>query len=184
MTHDGLEAAAYKMQVPNAVTLMALRKPLNASEKILQFAVEEAREGAATVLGMADGQAGVDSVVLLPLPRGKVLLLGLEPHGGASKGGPDKRHAGHPQDKRSVFWQSLPSKIQEEKDVRFALLYIAHDEIVNKADVLEQKWNSTVRRDSKNPSDVVNLLLMDRSGLDFFFGPLWPLYAQARYMAR
>ena len=184
VTHDGLEAAAYKMQVPNAVTLMALRKPLNASEKILQFAVEEAREGAATVLGMADGQAGVDSVVVLPLPRGKVLLLGLEPHGGASKGGPDKRHAGHPQDKRSVFWQGLPSKIQEEKDVRFALLYIAHDEIVNKADVLEQKWNSTVRRDSKNPSDVVNLLLMDRSGLEFFFGPLWPLYAQARYMAR
>ena len=68
-THDGLEAAAYKMQVPSAVTLMALRKPLNASEKILQFAVEQAREGAATVLGMADGQAGVDSVVVLPLPR-------------------------------------------------------------------------------------------------------------------
>ena len=184
VTHRGLEAAAYKMQVPNAVTLMVLQEPLNASEKILQFAVEEAREGAATVLGMADGQAGVDSVVVLPLPRGKVLLLGLEPHGGASKGGPDKRHAGHPQDKRSVFWQGLPSKIQEEKDVRFALLYIAHDEIVNKANVLEQKWNSTVRRDSKNPSDVVNLLLMDRSGLEFFFGPLWPLYAQARYMAR
>ena len=28
--------------------------------QILQFAVDEAREGAATVLGMADGQAGVD----------------------------------------------------------------------------------------------------------------------------
>ena len=81
-THDGLEAAAYKLQVPTAVTLIALRKPLNASTNILQFAVEEAREGAATVLGMADGQAGVDSVVVLPLPRGKVLLLGLEPHGG------------------------------------------------------------------------------------------------------
>ena len=83
-----------------------------------------------------------------------------------------------------MFWQGLPSKIQEEKDVRFALLCITHDEIVNKADVLEQKWNSTVRRDSKTPSDVVNLLLMDRSGLEFFLGPLWPLYAQARYMAR
>ena len=184
-THDGLEAAAYKMQVPKAVTLMALRKPLNASAQILQFAIEKARKGTAAVLGLADGQAGADSVAVLPLDDSEVLLLGLEPHGGDSnKGAPDQCHAGHPQDKRSVFWQGLPTKIQEEKDVRFALLYITHDEIGNKADVLEQLWNSTVRRDSKNPSDVVNLLLMDRSGLEFFFGPLWPLYAQARYMAR
>eukprot|EP00439_Symbiodinium_sp_Y106_P011961 s1926_g1.t2 len=155
-------AAAYQMQVPDAVTLM--QEPLNASTNILQFAIKKARNGKATVLALADGQAGADSVAVLPLDDSEVLVLGLEPHGGDSKGGPDKRHAGHPQDKRSVFWQGLPSKIQEEKDVRFALLYITHDEIVNKADVLEQKWNSTVRRDSKNPSDVVNLLLMDRAG--------------------
>ncbi|CAE7244734.1 unnamed protein product, partial [Symbiodinium pilosum] len=158
-------AAAYKMQVPKAVTLMALRKPLNASAQILQFAIEKARKGTAAVLGLADGQAGADSVAVLPLDDSEVLLLGLEPHGGDSnKGAPDQCHAGHPQDKRSVFWQGLPTKIQEEKDVRFALLYITHDEIGNKADVLEQLWNSTVRRDSKNPSDVVNLLLMDRAG--------------------
>ena len=184
-THHGLEAADYKMQVPTAVTLKALKKPLNASTKILQFAIEKARLGTATVLGLADGQAGADSVAVLPLDDSEVLLLGLEPHGGDSNGGPDKRHAGHPQDKRSVFWQGLPSKIQEEKDVRFALLYITHDEIANKADVLEKKWNSTVLRlrDCNKSSRVVNLLLMDRSGLKSFFGPLWPLYAQVRYMA-
>ncbi|CAE7611139.1 unnamed protein product [Symbiodinium sp. CCMP2592] len=184
VTHRGLEAADYKMQVPNAVTLKALQEPLNASTNILQFAVEQAREGAATVLGMADGQAGVDSVVVLPLPRRKVLLLGLEPHGGGNRGVPDKRHEGHPQDKRSVFWQGLPSEIQGEKDVRFALLYITHDDLVDKTSVLEKKRNSTVLRDCNSSSDVVNLLLMDRSGLQSFFGPLWPLYAQARCIAR
>ncbi|CAE7308817.1 unnamed protein product [Symbiodinium sp. CCMP2456] len=149
MTHDGLEAAVYKMQIPTAVTLMALRKPLNssASTRILHFAVDEAREGAATVLSMADGQAGVDSVVVLPLPRGK----------------------------------GLPSETRKDQDVRLALLYITHDELVNKARVLEQKRNSTVLRDCNNSSHVVNLLLMDRSGLKSFFGPLWPLYAQVRY---
>ena len=184
-THDGLEAAAYKMQVPTAVTLMALRKPLNASEKILQFAIRSARQGRATVLDLADGQAGADSVAVLPLQDGEVLLLGLEPHGGASKGPTSEQgHAGHPQDKRSVFWQGLPSAIQEEKDVWVALLYITHDELVDKTGVLEKEWNSTVLRDCNSSSDVVNLLLMDRSGLQSFFGPLWPLYAQVRYMAR
>ena len=68
-----------------------------------------------------------------------MLLLGLEPHGGDSKGGPDKRHTGHPQDKRSVFWQGLPSETRKEKDVRFALLYITHDELENKTGVLEKE---------------------------------------------
>ena len=133
---------------------------------------------------MADGQAGVDSVVVLPLLRRKVLLLGLEPHGGDSKGGPDKRHAGHPQDKRTVFWQGLPSETRQVKDVRLALIYITHDELVDKTGVLEQEWNSTVLRDCNNSSHVVNLSLMDRSGLKSCFGPLWPLYAQVRCGAR
>ena len=163
------------MQVPNAVTLTALRKPLNASTNILQFAIRSARQGRATVLDLADGQAGADSVAVLPLQDGEVLLLGLEPHGGASKGPTsEQRHAGHPQGKRSVFWQGLPSAIQEEKDVWVALLYITHDELVDKTGVLEKEWNSTVLRDCNSSSDVVNLLLMDRSGLQFFFGPLWP----------
>ena len=173
VTHRGLQTVAYQMQVP-----------LNESMQILQFAVDEAREGAATVLGMADGQAGVDSVVVLPLLRRKVLLLGLEPHGGDSKGGPDKRHAGHPQDKRSVFWQGLPSETRQVKDVRLALIYITHDELVDKTGVLEQEWNSTVLRDCNSSSHVVNLSLMDRSGLKSCLGPLWPLYAQVRYGAR
>jgi len=184
-THDGLEAADYKMQVPTAVTLKALKKPLNASTEILQFAIEQARKGTATVLGLADGQAGADSVAVLPLDDSEVLLLGLEPHGGASnRGRPDKRHAGHPQDKRSVFWQGFPPEIQEEQDVQFALLYITHDKLKNKTSVLEKKRDSTVERDCNSSSDRMNLLLMDMSGLRSFFGPLWPLYAQARYMAR
>ena len=57
VTHRGLEAADYKMQIPNAVTLKVLQEPLNASEKILQFAIRSARQGRATVLDLADGQA-------------------------------------------------------------------------------------------------------------------------------
>ncbi|CAE7461108.1 unnamed protein product, partial [Symbiodinium microadriaticum] len=185
VTHRGLQAANYKMQIPTAVTLQELQVPLNADMELLELAVAEARAGAATVLRMADEQAGVDSVAVLPLQREKVLLLGLEPHGGASnRNKPDKHHAGHPQDKRSVFWQDLPSGIQNEKNVRFALFYITHDELENTADVLKKKWDSTVLRDCDSSSDKVSLLLMDRSGLQSFFGPLWPLYAQARYMAR
>ena len=170
------------MRIPNAVTLQELQEPLNssASTRILKFAINRARKGTATVLGLPDGQAGADSVAVLLLDDQEVLLLGLEPHGGASKGGPDKRHAGHPQDKRSVFWQGFPPEIQEEQDVGFALLYITHDKLKNKTSVLEKKWDSTVERDCNSSSDRMNLLLMDMSGLRSFFGPLWPLYAQAR----
>ena len=187
VTHRGLQAANYKMQIPTAVTLQELQEPLNstASTSILKFAIKTARTGRATVLGLADGQAGADSVAVLPLDDSEVLLLGLEPHGGASnRRRPDKRHAGHPQDKRSVFWQGFPPAIQEEQDVQFALLYITHDNLTNKTSVLEKKWDSTVERDCNSSSDRMNLLLMDMSGLRSFFGPLWPLYAQARYMAR
>ena len=95
VTHRGLQAANYKMRIPNAVTLQELQEPLNssASTRILKFAINRARKGTATVLGLPDGQAGADSVAVLPLDDKEVLLLGLEPHGGASKGGPDKRHA-------------------------------------------------------------------------------------------
>ena len=187
VTHRGLQAANYKMQIPAAVTLQELQEPLNsaASTSILKFAIKKARNGRAAVLGLADGQAGADSVAVLPLDDSEVLLLGLEPHGGASnRRRPDKRHAGHPQDKRSVFWQGFPPDIQEEQDVQFALLYITHDNLTNKTSVLEKKWDSTVERDCNSSSDRMNLLLMDMSGLRSFFGPLWPLYAQARYMAR
>ena len=135
------------------------------------------------MLGMDDGQAGVDSVAVMPLDRGKVLLLGLEPHGGASnKKSALIRHQGHPQDKRAHFWQALPAAIREA-DVIFAMVYITHDELSGEAavQVLEHQWESTAKLDG-NAFAEVNLLLMDRSGLERFLGPLWPLYEQVRYM--
>lgn len=180
----GLQSATYLLQVPNRVLLTDFDTPLNESlsETHLTQFIQFAREGIASILDLCDEQAGVDSIAVLPLIGGNVLLLGLEPHGGSSgESKPYLRHRGHPQDKRARFLQALPSTFKESRDIRIALLYITHDELEDEMcrQILQHEWTSTSSLGSIN----VNLLLMERKGLQKFMGPLWPLYCQARYMS-